>query len=99
MNIAELLRALADRLDQIESQSVAAVVTTAKPATAEVLDEPESNKWMSPNQQKIELIKKSVGVESEFNDSEEEDDLGDLRRRAGINTAAIHIASDDAPLE
>lgn len=98
MNIAALLRALADRLDQIESQSTAAVVTT-EPEVEEIPDEADSNKWMSPNQQKIELLKKSVGVESEFNNNDSEEDLSDLQRRAGINTTAIHLASDDEPLE
>ena len=49
---------------------------------------------MSPNQQKLELLKKGVGVESEFDD-ESTDEVDDIRKNAGV----IHAAADDEPLE
>jgi hypothetical protein len=56
-------------------------------------------KFMPPNQQKIELLKKGVGVESEF-DNESDAELDAVKRNAGINPAVVHIASDDdEPLE
>ena len=61
-------------------------------------EEPEvDGKFMSPNQQKIELLKKGVGVDSEFDDCG--DELDTVKRNAGISPAVVHIASDDEPLE
>ena len=51
---------------------------------------------MTPNQQKLELLKKGVGVESEFDN---DDELDAVKRNAGISPAVVHIASDDDPLE
>jgi hypothetical protein len=92
MKIAELLRQLADRLDSIEND---------KPATSDShnTEEPEdTGKFMPPNQQKIELLKKGVGVESEFDD-ESDAELDAVKRNAGVSPAVVHIASDDDPLE
>jgi hypothetical protein len=87
MKIAELLRQLADRLDGIENNKPAEL----DPRSAEPEDD---GKFMSPNQQKLELLKKGVGVESEYDD-ESDKELDAVKRNAGI----IHIASDDEPLE
>ena len=92
MKMAELLRQLADRLDSIESGSDADVLDKNK---AEPSDEPV---MMSPNQQKLELLKKGVGVESEFDD-EGSNELDAIKKNAGISPAVVHIASDDEPLE
>ena len=53
---------------------------------------------MTPNQQKLELLKKGVGVESEFDD-ESSNELTAIKKNAGINPAVIHAAADDEPLE
>ena len=91
MKMAELLRQLADRLDSIENDAPAML----DPRSAE----PEDNgKFMPPNQQKLELLKKSVGVESEYDD-EGDAELDAVKRNAGVSPAVVHIASDDDPLE
>jgi len=62
-------------------------------------EEPQADgKFMPPNQQKLELLKKGVGVESEFDD-EGDAELDAVKRNAGISPAVVHIASDDDPLE
>jgi hypothetical protein len=91
MKIAELLRQLADRLDSIEKDAPA----TPDPRSAEPED---TGKFMPPNQQKLELLKKGVGVESEFDD-EGDAELDAVKRNAGISPAVIHVAADDEPLE
>jgi hypothetical protein len=92
MNIAEFLRQLADRLDKIEANKEADVLdkNTAEPS--------DDDKFMAPNQQKIELLKKGVGVESEYDD-QSNTELDVIKKNAGINPAVVHIASDDEPLE
>jgi hypothetical protein len=91
MKMAELLRQLADRLDSIENDAPAML----DPRSAEPEDD---GKFMSPNQQKLELLKKGVGVDSEFDD-EGDAELDAVKRNAGVSPAVIHIASDDDPLE
>ena len=91
MKMAELLRQLADRLDSIENDKPAML----DPRSAEP---EEVGKFMAPNQQKLELLKKGVGVESEFDD-DSENELNVIKKNAGINPAVVHIASDDDPLE
>ena len=92
MKMAELLRQLADRLDQIESGSDADVLDQNK---AEPSDD---SKFMPPMQQKLELLKKGVGVESEFDD-QGGDELDAIKKNAGISPAVVHVASDNEPLE
>ena len=91
MKMAELLRQLADRLDSIENDAPAML----DPHSAEPEDD---GKFMPPNQQKLELLKKSVGVESEYDD-EGDAELDAVKRNAGVSPAVVHIASDDDPLE
>jgi hypothetical protein len=87
MRAAEVLRKLADKLDQVENSAA----DVLEPNKAEPCDTDE--KFMAPNQQKLELLKKGVGVESEFD--EDADEVEDIRKNAGV----IHVASDDDPLE
>ena len=93
MKMAELLRQLADRLDQIESGKDADV-----PDNQNVAEPSDDDKFMPPMQQKLELLKKGVGVESEFDD-ESEKELNAIKKNAGISPAVVHIASDDEPME
>ena len=91
MKMAEILRQLADKLDSM-SEPMGVVpdqpeqVVTSQPV------------MMSPLQQKIELLKKGVGVESHF-DGEEQNELDVMKRNAGISPAVVHVASDDEPVE
>jgi len=95
MKMAELLRQLADRLDKIEGGSQDTPSAMLDPRNAE----PEDDEvYMSPNQQKLELLKKGVGVESAYDD-EGDAELDAVKRNAGISPAVVHIASDDEPLE
>ena len=92
MKMAELLRQLADRLDSIDTPNADVLSkNNAEPDDAPVM--------MTPNQQKLELLKKGVGVESEFDDDCETDELDAVKRNAGISPAVVHIASDDDPME
>jgi hypothetical protein len=60
-------------------------------------EEPKvTGKFMPPNQQKLELLKKGVGVESEY---DSDDELTAIKKNAGISPAVVHIASDDEPME
>jgi hypothetical protein len=91
MNISEILRALLDKLDSIESSNT------------EPENEPSQEKMLPPLQLKSELLKKEVGVASEFDDAEEDcgcdddstdidQDLANIKKNAGI---MIKYGDDD----
>lgn len=87
MQISDLFRQLADALDNI--------------GDSELKKSPE-NVFVPPLQQKIELLKKSVGVENIYDDPETEeveqhsypDELLRIKTIAGISDLA-----DDEPLD
>jgi len=94
--MADLLRQLADKLDGIDGPNPAA----RQPEQSTDDGSEEQPVFMAPNQQKLELLKKGVGVESEFDDEQEgKDELTAIKKNAGISPAVVHIASDDEPLE
>ena len=96
MKMADLLRQLADKLDGIEGPNL-----TAARQPEQTTDDDDSEQhpvFMAPNQQKLELLKKGVGVESEFDD-EGNAELDAIKKNAGISPGVVHIASDDEPLE
>lgn len=114
MKVSELLRVMAGMLDATEQSAqstapapvVVNVITNGEqssnePAVPEVDDSETGNPgvFVPPLQQKIELLKKSVGMDSVF-DHGEEDEIQKLRKAAGIkNTLAQQEAADDEPLD
>ena len=59
-----------------------------------------NEKMMPPLQQKQELLKKSVGVESEYDEVDDSCDIETLKKNAGIQShSAIISLSDDEPME
>lgn len=94
MKASEILRGLADRLDAIEQPQPTSNHLT--PVSVDNVDHTEpGEKMIPPLQQKIELLKKAVGVDNEFDN---QDEITALRKNAGM-PAVIHIASDDTPLD
>jgi hypothetical protein len=91
MKMADLLRQLADKLDGLNDIDDLLNTAPSDPQVQPVM--------ITPLQQKLELLKKGVGVESEFDtDSESKDEIATIRKNAGlagVNQAIIQIASDD----
>lgn len=96
MKMADILRNLADKLENIESggESSDRPENTAKTAgdfQNDVEDGAESGdkevstteKMMPPLQQQLELQKKGVGMENAF-DEAGSDELGDIKKLTGI---------------
>lgn len=80
MTMAELLRKLADLID--------------RSSAPEPLDQEETNVMVPPLQTKIELLKKSVGVDNVYDQDEDENELAILKKNAGI-AAQIESSEDN----
>ena len=105
MRASEILRGLADLIDSAESgqssmqtgsQNVAVELAPAQEPAAE---QPQTavTTFVPPLQAKIELLKKSVDVDSIYDQGG--DELAQMKKRAGINTVATDEAASDEPLD
>ena len=121
MRVADLLRAIISMVDQAEQESAGVnqqptVVVVNNPTqpepAAQVLDnKPESEKttMVPPLQQKMELLKRAVSVDNEFNngfdqiDQEEgkshPDELEHIKKMAGLNPVIQQELVNDDPLD
>ena len=70
-------------------------VQAIEPETA---DNTDQTKMIAPLQQKLELLKRAVGVDN-FYDEEPQDELNQILKIAGVPTASIFDAGDDEPLD
>lgn len=98
MKMADILRNLADELDGQE-QGPETQQAALEPVEVERTheDEVDSNKFIPPLQQKLELLKKGVGVANAFdnNQAEAPDELEDIKKLTGIQAVVQHEASED----
>jgi hypothetical protein len=98
MKAAEILRGLADVIERAESGSTEVPQQDQSPKfhKVEVPNEEQGNpvSMQAPLQQKLELLKKAVGVESTFDDECAADPLDQMKKMAGIQVVAQ--AGEDA---
>jgi hypothetical protein len=121
MKASEILHGLADLMAGIEGgagqnavpQGTAQVQTaTMTPVKVDNTDGANSTTMIPPLQQKIELLKKSLNVDNEFDqgfdqvEQEQEgrqpeggDDLARMKQMAGIKTVATQELAKDEPLD
>lgn len=107
MNIAEILRKLADVVDGAEgSERPTNSVPHAElePVEADNTDNTETTVIIPPLQAKLELMKKSMGMDSAYDeatpcDSAEDAELELIKQRAGVPVVAVAELADDEPFE
>ena len=107
MKAAEILRKLADMIDQQgDDDRPENSVAHAELAPVEVdnTDNTETTVMVAPLQAKIELLKKATGVDSHYDeetpcDSAEDAELALMKQRAGIPQVVVQELSDDEPLD
>lgn len=93
MKIADILRNLADKMDRIESGSGNDDMAVG----AQPVDDTEPEPTMiSPLQQKLEILKKTAGIDSFYDD--ETDELDRIKKLTGIKAVIQHEADDDEPI-
>jgi len=84
MKTAEILRKLADLVDTVESDGSSEANTTDELGT-----------MVPPLQQKIEILKKSQGIDNVYDD--QTDELDQVKKNAGL--AVITATEEDEPFE
>jgi hypothetical protein len=112
MNIAEILRGLADKLENIGGQEHSPQSAELRAVDVDNTDNTEAEVMVPPLQQKIELMKKMAGEESHYDGEggcEEcgaescecggEDPLDTMKKMAGLPTATLVVADEDEPFE
>lgn len=71
-------------------------VHAVEPDTA---DNTDQSKMIAPLQQKLELLKRAVGVDNFYDNDESGDELNQILKIAGVPTASVFDAGDDEPLD
>jgi len=116
MKAAEILRKLADVIDQHSSEDNRPTNSVPhaelEPVEVDHTDHTETTTFVTPLQAKLELLKKSVGVDSVYDQESgcgcdcdpcecgsDEDELELIKSRAGVPTIAVQEMADDEPLE
>jgi hypothetical protein len=95
MKASEILRGLADLIDKASAtstdQTTSQFTPIQEPTTAG-----QTPTMVPPLQAKLEILKKSVGLDNHY-DSEcgEPDEVDQLKKHAGINIVAQQEASED----
>jgi hypothetical protein len=98
MNAAEILRALADKLESME-QPQGGDTHRLQHVEVDNTDHSEDAVMIAPLQQKQELLKKAAGVESFYDDEccddQPADELDMLKRNAGMPTIVATIGGEE----
>lgn len=96
MNIAEILRGLADKIASAE-QGASIGTHRLAPVDVDNTDHTDDGVMIPPLQQKQELLKKAAGVESFYDDpaSTEQDPLDVLKQNAGLSMVIQDIGGEE----
>jgi hypothetical protein len=105
MKMADILRNVADMLDQHGEEEHASAGNMEKSGDDfqhEVKDGAEdggqevelTGVMIPPLQQKLELLKKSAGMDNAFDDAGS-DELDDIKKLTGIKAVVQHVAGED----
>lgn len=100
MKAAEILRKLADLIDQNDQPAQTTTAVELQPVEVDNVDNTETSTMVPPLQQKLELLKKAVDTQSNEEtpcpcDDAEDAELALMKQRAGIPVAVVHELGDD----
>ena len=93
MKMADVLRDIADLIDQKMGSNDSEQQNRLEPVQVEKPQDEEQPKMVPPLQAKLEILKKSEGLPNVY-DGEGTDELAAIKKNAGL-TAAQHEASED----
>jgi hypothetical protein len=93
MKMADVLRDIADLIDQKMGGNDSEQQNRLEPVQVEKPQDEKQPKMVPPLQAKLEILKKSEGLPNVY-DGEGNDELAAIKKNAGL-TAAQHEASED----
>lgn len=112
MKIADILRRLADKVEQEDARDHNPVPELSGTAAGDQIEAPKNSdaaegddNFVPPLQLKLELLKRAVGVDNVYDDQradqvtgdDSEDEIAIMQRRAGI--VPVMMAVDDEPFD
>jgi hypothetical protein len=92
MKMADILRTLADKLDHISDDTSSQAELT--PVNHETTDDTEVTVMVPPLQAKLEILKKSEGIPSVY-DEQGTDELETIKKNAGLSPCQQEAAEDN----
>ena len=107
MRAAEILRSIADMVDKADPQNSSSAMINPNKAKLTVVAKPavvapetpatdtSVDTMVPPLQQKIELLKKAVGVDNIYDTDNEPDELAIMKQNAGIKPEVAFAAASD----
>lgn len=93
--MSEILRDLADKLAAIEGGNDDSQGHTGVEVEVEPGDNGSGEVFVPPLQAKLELLKKSTGVPSFYDDEQGSNELDDIKKLTGINAVMQQEAGED----
>ena len=94
MKMADVLRDIADLIDQKMGGNDSEQQNRLEPVQVEKPQDEKQPKMVPPLQAKLEILKKSEGLPNVYDGEGSSDEIALMKKRAGISTAQ-HEASED----
>lgn len=93
MKMSDVLHSIADMLDQKGSENASPNKAELTPVHVNQADDTESVTMIPPLQQKLEILKKTAGMDNAMDGSS--DELDDIKKLTGVKAVIQHIAGED----
>jgi hypothetical protein len=95
MKMADVLRDIADLIDQKMGSNDSEQQNRLEPVQVEKPQDEEQPKMVPPLQAKLEILKKSEGLPSVYDGEGSSDEIALMKKRAGISTAQKEASEDN----
>jgi hypothetical protein len=95
MKMADVLRDIADLIDQKMGSNDSEQQNRLEPVEVDKPNDEEQPKMIPPLQAKLEILKKSEGLPNVYDGEGSSDEIALMKKRAGISTAQKEASEDN----
>jgi hypothetical protein len=95
MKMADVLRDIADLIDQKMGSNDSEQQNRLEPVQVEKPQDEKQPKMVPPLQAKLEILKKSEGLPNVYDGEGSSDEIALIKKRAGISTAQKEASEDN----
>jgi hypothetical protein len=95
MKMADVLRDIADLIDQKMGSNDSEQQNRLEPVEVDKPNDEEQPKMVPPLQAKLEILKKSEGLPNVYDGEGSSDEIALMKKRAGISTAQKEASEDN----